>query len=163
VELFGIILSVPVSFVMSMVYCAFLAKAVRKLDRVRRVNQRGKGKSHGSEALEGAMDRVRRSVCVGSLVLLNSFLVELALLARLGAVRVSAVVGPGFYVAHSVFFFLCTLALANVLVLRKRGPFVARWYIAAVICTLLSFYVVLLEHGAFEALDGLDGTNGPYS
>ena len=71
-ELLGIVFSIPVAFVMSMVYCAILANAIRRC--------------------------------------------EVALLTTLGA----GVIGPAFYVAHVVFFFLGTPALANVLLLRKR-------------------------------------------
>jgi hypothetical protein len=139
VELFAIVLSVPVAVVMSMGYCAILAKVVRKLDGV------------------------RRPLYSASLVLLGLFLVELVLLVMLGAVRSRAIVGPGFYVAHVVFFFLGTPALANALILGGRGSLVSRWCVAGAICTIFAVMLVLLQYHVSEALYGLNGTDGPYS
>ena len=138
-ELFGIVFSIPVAFVMSMVYCALLAHSIRRFESL------------------------RRWLYAASLVLLAGFLAEVVLHATLGAVGSRAVVGPAFYVAHVVFFFLGTPALANVLLLRKRGQIVRRWYIAGILCTGFAFCLVLLQYGVSEALYGVDGTNGPYS
>jgi hypothetical protein len=139
VELFGIILSVPVAFMTSMVYCALLAKVVRRLDRVRRF-----------------LLRV-------SLIVLGSFVVELVLLSKLGTVRSRAVVGPGFYVAHTVFFFLGTPALANALILGRRCSLVAWWYVAGAVRTIFAIFLILLQYSVSEALYGVDGAGGPYS
>jgi hypothetical protein len=139
VELFGIVFSSPVAFVMSMAYCAILAHAIRRVERL------------------------RPWLYAVSIVLLVGFLGEVVLLVTLGAVGSRAFVGPVFYVAHSVFFFLGTPALANVLLLRKRGPLVRRWYLAGALCTVFAFCLVLLQYGVSEALYGIDGTNGPYS
>lgn len=122
-ELFGIAFSIPVAFVMSMVYCAILTHAVRR------------------------REQLRRWLYAVSIVLLLGFLGEVLLLAALGAVGSRAFVGPAFYVAHSVFFFLGAPALANVLLLRKRGPIVRRWYLAGAFCTIFAY--------------GIDGTNAP--
>ena len=122
-----------------MVYCAILARAIRRVERL-------------SSWLYAA-----------SIVLLVGFLGEIVLLSTLGAVGSRAFVGPAFYAAHSVFFFLGTPALANVLLLRKRGPLVRRWYLAGGLCTGFAFCLVVLQYGVSEALYGIDGTNGPYS
>jgi len=141
VELFGIILSIPVAFVMSMFYCAILAHALRRYELL------------------------RRWLYAVSLVLLAGFLVEVLPLATLGAVGSRALVGPAFYVAHSIFFFLGTPALANALLLSKRQPVIRRWYLAGALCTAFAFCLVLLQYGVSEALSlyEIDGTNGPYS
>ena len=138
-ELFGILFSIPVAFVMSMVYCAISVHAIRHVERL------------------------RRWLYVVSIGLLVGFISEVVLLATLGAIGSRAFVGPAFYVAHSVFFFLGTPALANVLLLRKRGPVVRGWYLAGALCTLFAFCLILLQYGVSEALYGIDGTNGPYS
>ena len=103
----------------SMVYCALLAKVVRRLDRVRRF-----------------LLRV-------SLIVLGSFVVDLVLLSKLDTVRSRAVVGPGFYVAHTVFFFLGTPALANALILGRRCSLVAWWYVAGAVCTIFAIFLIL--------------------
>jgi hypothetical protein len=139
VELFGIVFSIPVAFVISMAYCAVLAHALRRVEFL------------------------RRWLYAVSLVLLAGFLCEVLLLVTLGAVGSRALVGPAFYVAHSVFFFLGTPALANALLLPKRRPVIRRWYLAGALCTAFAFCLVLLQYGVSEALYGIDGTNGPYS
>ena len=138
-ELFGILFSIPVAFVVSMVYCAILTHTIRRFESL------------------------RRSLHVASVVVLAGFLGEVVLLTTLGAVRSRGVIGPAFYVAHTVFFFLGTPALANVLLLRRGAPVMRRWYLAGVVCTGFAFCLVLLQYGVSEALYGIDGTNGPYS
>ena len=138
-ELFGILFSIPVAFVMSMVYCAVLAHSLRRVELL------------------------RRWLYAVSLVLLAGFLGEVLLLVTLGAVGSRALVGPAFYVAHSIFFFLGTPALANALLLPKHRPVIRRWYLAGALCTVFAFCLVLLQYGVSEALYGIDGTNGPYS
>jgi hypothetical protein len=88
--------------------------------------------------------------------------IELVLLITIGAVRSRGLLGPGFYVAHVIFFFLCPPALANVLVLRPKTGVVSQWWVAGALCTVLAFCLVLLQYGVSEALYGIDGDNGPY-
>ena len=135
-EIFGIILSVPVAFVASLLYCFLLAKIVRRWSLV-------------SHLLRWA-----------SLVVLVVFVVEIALLATVGAVRSRAAIGPLFYPAHLMVFFLGVPALANVLVLRRN---VKRWYVAVPLCTLFALVLVLMQYGVSEALYGIDGDSGPFS
>jgi hypothetical protein len=135
-ELFGIMFSIPVAFGMSMVYCAVLAKVLRNVDRLYAI------------------------LYIPSLVVLGLFLVEVVLVASLGAVSSRTIVGPASYVVHLVIFFLGTPALANVLVLR---PVLCKWYVAGLICTVFAVLLVLLQYGVSKALYGIDGINGPYS
>ena len=108
-ELFGIVLSVPVAFVMSRSYCALLAKVVCR------------------------HEGLRRFLSLASLCVLGLFLLEIVLLLTLRAVRSRAMVGLCFYAAHVAFFFLGTPALANALVLRNAAWPVGRWYVAGVL------------------------------
>jgi hypothetical protein len=139
VEGFGILCSIPFGFVMSMVYCAILSHAIVRYETL------------------------RRSFYFASLAILFGFSCEVLLLTTLGAVRSRAFVGPAFYVAHIIFFFLGTPALANVLLLRRPRPLIPRWYLAAVLCTIFAFALVILQYDVSEALYGIDGTDGPYS
>lgn len=95
-----------------------------------------------------------------SFVVLVVFVVEIALLATVGAVRSRAAIGPLFYSAHLMVFFLGVPALANVLVLRRN---VKRWYVAVPLCTLFALVLVLMQYGVSEALFGIDGDGGPFS
>ena len=137
-ELLGIVFSVPVAFVTSMIYCAVLAHKIRRFEKL------------------------RRWLYVLSLILLAGFLGELLLLVTLGATGSRAFVGPAFYVAHVAFFFLGAPSLANVLLLRSPEPLLRRWYVAGILCTASAFCLVLLQYGVSEALYGIDGTNGPF-
>ena len=138
-ELFGIVLSIPVAFVASMVYCLLLAKVVSRFDLL----------SH--------------SLRLASYGVLSLFALEIVLLLTLGAVRSRGLIGPAFYVTHLVLFFLCTPALANVFVLRPARGVLSRWYIAGALCTIFAFCLVLLQYGVSESLYGINGDDGPYS
>ncbi len=138
-ELFGIVLSIPVAFVASMLYCLLLAKIVSK----------------------SAM--LSRWLRMASYAVLGLFAVEILLLVTIAPVRARGLIGPGFYVAHLVFFFLCPPGLANVLVLRPRRGILSMWWVAGALCTVLAFCLVLLQYGVSEALYGIDGDDGPYS
>jgi hypothetical protein len=137
-ELFGIVLSIQIAFVASMLYRLLLDRTVLML--------------------QGPSRWLRR----GSLLILALFAAELILLATIGPVRSRGILGPGFYAAHLVLFFLGPPALANLLVLRPRGGGPSKWYVAAVTCTLFAFFLVLLQYSVSESLYGIND-NGPYS
>jgi hypothetical protein len=111
-EAFGILCSIPVAFVVSAVYCAILAAAIRRY-----------------ESLRGPL-------YTASLLVLFVLVCELVLLATRGAVDSRALVGPAFYAGHVVCFILGSI---------------------------FAFCLVLLQYAVFEALYGVDGTNGPCS
>ena len=130
-EIFGIALSIPAAFVASTVYSFLLSKVIIRIDPLRRL------------------------MWMASIAVLLLFVIEVALLITIGAVRSGTILGPGFYVAHVVIFFTGTPALANVLILRNpRGTF--RWYWAVPACTAFAFILVLLQYGVSEALYGID-------
>jgi hypothetical protein len=138
-ELLGIVLSIPVAFVASMLYCLFLARVLLKFERP---------------------SRWLRMV---SRIVMAMFAAELIMLVTLGPVRSRGLLGPGFYVAHLIFFFLGTPALANLLVLRPRRGVLAKWYLAAAVCTVFAFLLVLLQYSVSESLYGINDEDGPYS
>lgn len=138
-EIVGIFLSIPAAFLLSMLYCFFLAKAIARFNR-----------------LVFWLWNV-------SFLVLALFAAEIVLLVSLGAVRIRGILGPGFYVVHLLFFFLCTPALVNLLILRRRGGSRAKWYFAPIPCTVLAFMLVLLQYGVSESLYGINGDDGPYS
>ena len=130
-EIFGIVLSIPAAFVVSTVYSFLLSRVITRIDPL------------------------RRFLWMASIGVLLLFVIEVALLITIGAVRSGAIFGLGFYVAHLVIFFTGPPALANVLILRNpRGTF--RWYWAVPVCTAFAFVLVLLQYGVSEALYGID-------
>jgi hypothetical protein len=67
-----------------------------------------------------------RSLRATSCLMLTSFAGELALLVSLGSVRSRGLLGPGFYVAQVILFFLGPPTLAKLLVLRAQSGFFAK-------------------------------------
>ena len=131
-ELLGITLSVPAAFVCSAGYAWLLSTFVWQRLSIRRV------------------------VRVTSLAVLGLIVLEVVLLALLGAVRLRRISGPLFYAIHLALFFAAVPSLANLLVLRRerRG-----WrYILGVACVCAAFALpmVLLQCGVSEALFGVD-------
>jgi len=135
VEIFGIILSIPAAFVVSMIYCLFVAKVVTRPERL--------------------IWWVRRA----SQVVLVLLVVEVIFVVLIGAVRSRAVVGSTSYTAHLFLFFICTPALANLLVFRHRE----RWYFVPFACTALAFCLVLFQYSVSESLYGINGDDGKFS
>lgn len=138
-EVFGILFSIPVSFVASLVYCFLLTKFVVR---------------------QQTLSRLMWHVSVAVLI---AFGAEILLLSTLGAIRARGLLGPGFYVGHVVLFFLGTPALANVLLLRRRPKRSVPWYVAVPFCVVFALVLVLLQYAVSEALYGIDGDNGPFS
>ena len=138
-ELFGIAASIPVAFVMIALYRLILLKVVARF--------------------RWATTLLRPA----SYVVLGLFAVEIALLVTLGAVQSRALIGPVFVTGHAFVFFLGTPALANVILLRKPAGPAPKWYVVSSLCTVLAFFLVLLEYHVSEQLFGIDGIGGPYS
>jgi hypothetical protein len=138
VEILGILLSIPAALVVCTLYCLFLVAVVSRLPRLSRM------------------------FMYASVVVLGLWALEVVLLVTLGAVTSRAQIGPAFYLVHVVLFFLGAPALANVLVLRRNVGVTGKWYVAAPICAVYAFILVLMQYGVSEALYGIDGTGGPY-
>jgi len=138
-EVFGIILSIPETFLASLFYRLLLIEAS---SRFRWLNTLFIPESYVVFALLAA---------------------ELILLMLFGALRSRALVGPIFVVTHAIVFYLGTPALANLLILRRISSATARWYVAVPLCTVLGFFLVLLEFYVSEQLYGIDQSGGPYS
>jgi hypothetical protein len=131
-ELLGIVLSIPVAFVISVLYCFFLARVVRKL-------------SHFIGWLRA-----------GFYLILTLFVVELLLLIVLGTGRSNSLIGRGFYAMHIAIFLLGIPAVANLLVLSERKGMLSKWYVAAVVCTVFAFLQVLIQYAVSESLYGIE-------
>jgi len=138
-EILGILFSIPVAFVLSTVYCLFLDKVVSKHKELSRWSR------------------------YSAYLVLSLFFIEIALLIVVGAVRSRGLLGPIFYQAHICLFFLTPPALGTVLVLQQMHKILSKLYIAAILCTAFTFFMVLLQYGVSESLYGVDGENGPYS
>jgi hypothetical protein len=136
VELFGIVCSIPVALGMSMVYCAVLAKVVRR------------------------WGRLYPFLYIPSLIVLGLLLADYVLLASIGVVRSRVIIGPCLPSAQGMISLLGMPALANLLVLR---PISWKWYLANLACTVLAFVAIVLQYVIFDELYGPNGTTGPFS
>jgi hypothetical protein len=138
-EFCGIVFMTPVYFIICAFYAIFLAKVVSKWRRTRTV------------------------VLAVSFLLLGTFVAELLLLKRLGAVETRLLLGPAFWHAHMVFRDAGIFVLANVLVLIKRSPLATKPYSVGAICAIFSIFQTLLYFSVSDALFGVDGRGGPFS
>ncbi len=98
-----------------------------------------------------------------SYIVLAGIIAEWIFLAVRGAVGTRAAIGPLYYDAHVLVFFLGTPALMNLLVLSDPPKRCARWWVSVPLCTALAFVLVLQQYVVSEALYGIEGTDGPYS
>src|SRR4051812_31619016 len=131
-ELFGIMLSIPVAFVASVVYAAILKRVALP------------------KALTTAMAAVSILVLVG-------LAAEWVALATVGAVACRAAIGPPFYLAHLAIFLLAIPALVNLLVLKAPDSAWSSWVAVGFFGSMLALPVVITQYGVSEALYGIDG------
>jgi len=138
--MFGLLFSIPVAFVASVVYTFFLKYIVIKFPRI--------------SAL----------FVYASFLVLAGFIAEIVSLIAFGAVRSYGSVGPIFYFAHTFIFFFSTPALANICCLRllKGRDRIFDWLGPIALCTVFTFILVMLQLGLSDSLFGIDGNNGPY-
>jgi len=139
VELFGIALSVPAAFVVSLVYRFLLLTASKRWPRIKPV------------------------FIFSSLVILAGIVAEWGFLAWRGAVGTRVLIGPVYYVGHLLIFFLGCPALINVLVLPRPSRWYARWWFTLPLCAALALVLVVQQYVVSEALYGIDGADGPFS
>jgi hypothetical protein len=130
VELFGIVLAMPAAFVASAVYSLALRFALRRWP----------------------LDSVTLWCSVG---VLTGLVVEWIALAMYGPVRLQEATHGGFFLIHSVVFFLSIPALANVLVVKRGDTWLGSWVSIGVVSAVLALPVVLTQYVVSEALYGI--------
>jgi hypothetical protein len=98
----------------------------------------------------------------GSAGLLVVFILDVAIVDALSAVRVRAYVGPAFFPIHAVATLLAAPASAFVLLAGRRN--VSRlWPAVAFLAWCLGVFAIFHQYSVSEALYGIDGSGGPYS
>jgi hypothetical protein len=98
-----------------------------------------------------------------SSVVLAAIVAECIIVAVRGSVAAREFIGSAYYSLHVLIFLLGTPALMNILVLTDPSRRLARWWICLPLCTCPAFVLVVQQYGVFEALYGIDGTDGPFS
>jgi len=137
-ELFGIVFSLPASFVATSIYTIILKQVLRHWTRL-------------SKPIQWT------SYLIVILVFFEVFGV-----AVLGTLKLRSVIGAPYYPLHLFLFVLGVPALANLLQLQKRIPVLSKWYLTAMICMVYAFGLVFLQYAVTDDLFGIDGQGGPY-
>jgi hypothetical protein len=137
-ELFGIMFSVPVSFVVSSIYALIIKKITTKWTVL-------------------VVPIFWISGTILALLILEFFAV-----LTLGAIKIRETIGTLYYPLHIFLFFLFWPSLANLMGMQRRIAFLSKWYIIGITCAFLGLCVTLLQYVVSEALFGVDGMGGPY-
>jgi hypothetical protein len=138
-EVFAIILSLPGGLLIGLIYAAV------------------------ADALASQFRWLAKPVFCTSIIILVGLVLELVLLATMGAVRSRGLLGPSFLLIHFVSFVLGAPALANVLVVPRPMRYRGHQIVAGVAFGLMFMGLVILQYGVSEALYGINGDNGPFS
>ena len=121
-ETFGILCSCPIAFLMTLVYATLVRRATESQPQIRVWFRRG------------------------SIVVLSVLAMELVLLTTLGVATSRRLLDPGFLIVHLLVFFFAPPSLANLLVLQKRFPILADPFLASVLCTILAFFLTIVQY-----------------
>src|SRR5262245_50943008 len=106
---------------------------------------------------------IRRWLLWPSYVVVALAVVDVVLVATLGAVAARYLLGSAFWGIHETGFVLGAPALGNVLLLTNQSLWLRRWYGAAALCCVFGVFLVFFQVGVGDALYGPDGTGGPFS
>ena len=106
---------------------------------------------------------IRRWLLWPSYVVVALAVVDVVLIATLGAVASRYLLGSAFWGIHEIVFVLGAPALGNVLLLTNQSLWLRRWYGAAALCCVFGVFLVFFQVGVGDALYGPDGTGGPFS
>ena len=132
-ELFGLFLSVPVSFCLTALYCVALSRLA--------TNSRF----------------IRAIFPPASYAVLGLLALEQVMVLAFDAARCNELGGWAFRTVHWALFFLGIPALANLLVLRATASAFRRWYVVAILCAALDVPLVLLHYSVMEGIYGING------
>lgn len=89
------------------------------------------------------------------------FVLDLLLLITHGVLGTRTLVGPGFFLTHTVLALAIGPALACAALLGRRG--LQRWWpLVAVVCWIAGATGLFYQHDAADTLYGTDGIGGPY-
>jgi len=137
-ELFGIILSVPMAFVASSIYSVIIKKLTMK------------------------WKILTIPILWISIIILSLIIMEFFCVITFGTIKLREIIGQSYYPIHAFLFFLALPSLVNVMRLQKRINFMSKWYVIGVTCAFFGLCIVLMQYTVSESLYGIDGIGGPY-
>jgi hypothetical protein len=98
-----------------------------------------------------------------SWVVLVLMIIEVLAVVTIGSIRLHKYIGPIFGGVHNVVLFLGAPALANLLLISKTEHWYSRWYVTAIFCFFVGYFLVFFQLIVSEAVFGVDGTGIPIS
>ena len=131
-ELYGIALSVPMSFVASIIYSLIVGKITSLW-----------------------IFLSRPLIWISSLVLVLGVLEVVAVLT-LGVVDLQDIVGTQYYRLHLTLFFLVSPSIVNIMKIQQAIPLFRKWYVIGTACSILTLCIVLLQYHVSESLFGIN-------
>jgi hypothetical protein len=132
VELFGIALSIPASFMASIVYAFIVGKMV---------------------SIWPFLSQPLKFLSISVLFLLA---IEIGGVLTLGVVGVQEVVGSAYYWIHLSLFALAVPSLVNIMRIQRTIPLFSKWYVIGPLCSLFGLATVLFQYHVSEVLFGID-------
>jgi hypothetical protein len=90
-------------------------------------------------------------------------LIDVILVVTIGAVAARTLIGPAFWGSQLIVFLFAAPALANVLIMTRKGMWFRRWYATVGVCCVFGVFLVFFQVGVGDALYGPDGVGGPFS
>jgi hypothetical protein len=138
-EIFGIVLSFPASFIFATIYAFVVGKIVTK------------------------WKMVSAPLLWISAVVLSLVLLEIIGVITVGILKLCETLGPIYYPTHSLLFFGTLPSTVNIMRIQRKIPILSRWYLIGGVCAMIGLGIVVLQYGVSEALYGVNGTEGPYS
>ena len=125
-ELFGIILSIPVVFIFSILYSAILNKILIK------------------------WNFLSEYVVWVSLIVISLFMIELILLTFFGASKLQHLSKNIYYTIHLVLFFLSLPSFINIL--KIKMDYLDKWYYIGILAVIFAVFIIFIQISVSEIL-----------
>jgi hypothetical protein len=74
-------------------------------------------------------------------------LIDVILVVKLGAVAARTLIGPVFWSSHLIVVLFAAPALANVLMMTRKGMWFRRWYATVAVCAVFGVLLVFFQVG----------------
>lgn len=107
--------------------------------------------------------KLRPWVLWPSWLVVATALIDIVVVATIGAVAARTLMGPAFWTVHLLVFLFGAPSLANVLILSRRAFWFRQWYATAAVCCLFGVFLLFFQVGVGSALFGPEGVGGPFS
>ena len=127
-EGFALILTIPLSFVLSSVYSILSIKFI---------------KPH---------TKLSAFILWPSFVVIYSLILETILVIALGPNGLEKLLGSSYFQIHLGIFILSVPSFVTILALQKKFPEFSKWYIISSVCVPLALYVLLLQYHVTDTL-----------